>query len=167
MVFRNRFGNSKRPIVSNKNEAVNTSIGVGAAVLTTVILANQINDYTGVPVDVPIGANISSMFIHVDIQPQAVVGVIDWYIAKAKASEVGNLPVPGGVAGHIMRNKIFHEEHGLPGVFNNGSPPNTTKMVFVVPKKFRRMSETDQWVLVLRCSTAYDACVQAIYKFYQ
>ncbi len=164
---RRNFGNSKRPIVSNKNEQVSTNIGVAAAVATTVVLATQVNDYIGTPNTCPIGASISSMFIHVDIQPQATAGVIDWYLAKAKTGEVAALPVPGAVAGDINRNKVFHEEHGLPGVFNNGASPNTTKMVFVVPKRYRRMSETDQWILRARCSTAYDFCVQAIYKFYQ
>lgn len=161
------FNSSKRPINSNKNSTLKTSIGVAAGVLDVFKFAATTNDYTGVATDVPIGSSLNSFFIHVNIQPQAAVGVIDWYLAKVKNSEIGNLPVPGAVGGAIMRNKIFHEEHGLPGVFNNGASPNATKMVFVVPKRFRRMSEDDIWVIQARCSTAYDYCAQVIYKFYQ
>ncbi len=142
-----------------------TFLGVAAAVVTIVNIAITVNTYAGLVTDVPIGAKVSSIYYFIQVQPQAAAGVVDFFISKRPNNVV--LPVPGATGGDVNRKFIFHEEKGTPGVFNNGSPPSTFRGVVRIPKGRQRFAEGDNVSVRLRCSTAYDACVKAIYKFYQ
>lgn len=164
---RRRRGLRLRPINSVKNIVDSTNIGVAAGVTTDVDLAIAVNTYAGAVTDVPIGAKVSHVYLFFQIQPQAAQGNVDAFIAKAEGSIVAALPVPGATGGSSHRRFILHEEKGIPGVFNNGSPPLTFRGVIKIPKGRQRFGENDFLRLRLRCSTAYDTCVKAIYKFYQ
>lgn len=165
MVFR-RGSNYKRPINSIKNILDATSIGVAGAVNTTIDLITTVNSYAGGAIEVPTGAVVRAVYVFIQIIPQAAQGICDFYIAKADAATVAVLPVPGVTGGDPQRRFILHEEHGLPGVFNNGAAPLTFRGVIKLPRGRQRIGEGDRMVVVGRCSTAYDFCVKAIYKFY-
>lgn len=153
------------PINSVKNIVDNTSIGVAAATTTTVSLGTAVNNYTGAVNQVPIGAKVSSIYLFFQIQPQATVGVIDAFVIKRPLGVTA--PVPGVTGGDVARRFILHEEKGIPGIFNNGASPATFRGVIKIPKGRMRFGEGDELEVHLRCSTAYDACVKCIYKFYQ
>ncbi len=133
--------------------------------VTAVNTAITVNAYAGANTDVPIGAKVTSAYYFVQIQPQAVVGVVDFFFCKRPNNVI--MPVPGATGGSVNRKFIFHEEKGIPGVFNNGSPPLTFRGVIRIPRGRQRFAEGDVFHCNLRCSTAYDACVKCIYKFYQ
>ncbi len=161
-------GMSKRPINSVKNIVDGTFLTVGAGTVTAVILASTVNDYTGGVADVPIGAKISSIYIYVSIQQQSVNSNVDFYICNFPSPmAVAQLPVPGATGGDPFRKFILHEEKGLPGAANNGSPPHVFRGVIRIPKGRQRMGELDQIRLQARGAAAYDLCVKCIYKFYQ
>lgn len=157
---------SRRPINSVKNIQDSTVIGVAAGVRSNVVLATAVNDYTGVANTVPIGAKVSSIYIFWQCQPQAAQGQVDMYIFK-RPNAVAGFPAPGATGGNALRKWILHEEKGIPGVFNNGASPLTYRSVIRVPKGMQRFAEGDSIEIEFVCSTAYDGCVKAIYKFYQ
>ncbi len=145
-----------------------TFLTVAAGVATTVNLALAVNDYTGTVNHVPIGAKVSSVYLFVQIQQQAVNSNVDWYVFKAPGSIASAArPVPGSTGGSPFRKYILHEEKGIPGPSNNGSPPLTFRGVIRIPKGRQRFGEDDNMQITLRGSAAYDACVKCIYKFYQ
>ncbi len=160
-----RRGMSLRPINSVKNIVDGTFLTVAAAVITTVTGAATVNTYTGAVAEVPIGAKVSSMYYFVQIQQQAVNSNVDFYIIKRPTGVVN--PVPGATGGNVARKYILHEEKGIPGASNNGSPPLTFRGVVRIPRGRQRFAEGDFCQLVLRGAAAYDACVKIIYKFYQ
>lgn len=155
-----------RPINSVKNIQDSTVIGVAAGTRTNVVLADTVNDYTGGANQVPIGAKVSSIYLFHQMQPQAAQGNVDFYIYK-RPNGITGFPAPGATGGNLLRKWILHEEKGIPGTFNNGASPLTLKTVIRIPRGMQRMAEGDQIALEMVCSTAYDACTKAIYKFYQ
>ncbi len=159
-------GLSLRPINSVKNIVDGTFLTVAAATVTSVDLALSVNDYAGAVNEVPIGAKVSSIYLFVQIQQQAVNSNVDWYVGKFPAG-LAALPVPGATGGDITRRFILHEEKGIPGPVNNGSPPLTFKGVIRIPRGRQRFGEAESIKLQLRGAAAYDACVKCIYKFYQ
>ncbi len=163
---RNR-GMSKRPIHSVKNILDGVFIGVAAGVTTIVSLATTVNAYTGAAAEVPIGAKVNGIYLFVQIQPQAAQANVDLYVAKWSSGQAGTAPTAGATGGTPQRNKILHEEKGIPGTFNNGAPPLTFRSVIRIPRGMRRFAEGDELKLYLRGATAYDACVKCIYKFYE
>ncbi len=101
------------------------------------------------------------------MQQQAVNSNIDFYVIKGPAGSLAAVPVPGLTGGNVDRKYILHEEKGLPGPMNNGSPPHIFRGVIRIPKGRQRFAEGDQLLLVARGAAAYDMCVKCIYKFYQ
>ncbi len=163
-----RFQNmAKRPINSVKNIVDTTQLIVAAGVTSTVDLAVGVNAYAGAVTDVPIGAKVMSIYLFVQIQQNAVNSNVDWYVAKGPAASITALPVPGVTGGSIERKYILHEEKGIPGPMNNGSPPLTFRGVIRIPKGRQRFGEGDKCTVKLRGAAAYDFCLKAIYKFYQ
>ncbi len=158
---------ARRPINSVKNIQDSTAIGVAAGVTTTVTLAAAVNDYAGGNADVPIGAKVSSIYVFFQIQPQAAQGQVDAYIIKASTTQMAGAPAPGATGGSPTRRFILHEEKGIPGAYNNGSPPLTFRGVIKLPRGRQRFGEDDLVQIRVSCATAYDFCVKAIYKFYQ
>lgn len=166
MVRRYRRALRLRPVNSVKNIVDSVNIGVAAGTTTTVVIANAVNDYAGATADVPIGSKVSSVYLFFQIQPQAAQGQVDAYIAKFP-SGISPLPAPGATGGSPLRKFVLHEEKGIPGTFNNGSPPLTFRGVVKIPRGRQRFGEDDDLVIKVSCSTAYDFCMKAIYKFYQ
>jgi len=168
MGYRRRLNLSKRPINSVKNIVDSTNIGVAAGVTTDVVLGDAVNNYAGAVTEIPIGARVSAVYLFLQIQPQAAQGNVDWYFAKVpRGATFVSMPVPGATGGNPDRKLIYHEEKGIPGTFNNGASPLTFRGVIKIPKMRQRMGEDDRFGVRFRCSTAYDACVKCIYKFYQ
>ncbi len=160
-------GMALRPINSVKNIVDGTFLTVAAATSTNVVLATAVNDYAGAVNECPIGSKISSFYIFVQIQQQAVNSNVDFYIAKGPKDVFNARPIPGATGGTLQRKYILHEEKGLPGPMNNGSPPLTFRGVLKVPRGRQRMAEEDVLWLEARGAAAYDMCVKCIYKFYQ
>ncbi len=158
-----------RPINSVKNILDGTALGTAAGVTTNFPIINTVNDYTGLSLDVPIGAKVSSVYLFFQIIAQAAAGVVDAFVYKApkEVSDALLATTPGATGGSLNRKYILHEEKGIPGIFNQGAPPHTFRGVIRIPRGRQRMGEQDQMQLRVRCSTAYDACYKAIYKFYQ
>lgn len=154
-----------RPINSVKNIVDSTTIGVAAGVQTAVIVAAAVNSYTGAVTDVPIGAKVSHIYVFFQMQPQAAQGQVDMFIGKFPPGVT--VPNAGATGGHASRRFILHEEKGIPGTFNNGASPLTFRGVIKIPKGRQRFGESDDITIKFACSTAYDACVKCIYKFYQ
>ncbi len=161
-----RRGNDLRPINSVKNIVDGTFLTVGAAVITAVRLSKAVNDYQGAVDEVPIGSKIKSMYFFISVQQQSVNSNVDFYIWQNPAEQL-TAPVPGATGGNSGRRYILHEEKGLPGPSNNGSPPHVFRGVIRIPRGRQRQGENDLIELRLRGAAAYDACVKCIYKFYQ
>ncbi len=158
---------SKRPINSVKNIVDGVFLGVTAATVTPVTLAEGVNDYTGGTTQVPVGATVSSLYLFVQIISSTTgTANADWFIIKNIAGQL-TIPVPGATGGTPVRSKILHEEKGLPGNSSDGAYPLTFKGVIKIPKGMQRMAEADKWELRLRSADAYNACVKCIYKFYK
>ncbi len=162
-----RFRKDLRPINSVKNIVDGTFLTVAAGVTTVMTLGTGVNAYAGGTVDIPIGAKVSSIYLFVQIQQQAVNSNVDWFMWKAPGNLAATMPTPGATGGHINRKYILHEEKGIPGPVNNGSPPLTFRGVIKIPKGRQRFGEADSMRINMRGAAAYDACVKCIYKFYQ
>jgi len=156
---------AKRPINSVKNIIDGTFPAVAAAVVTNVSLGLAVNTYSGAITDIPVGATVSSIYLHVEIIPDAAFGVADWFVIKTAAGIVP--PVPGATGGTTQRKFILHEEKGIPTDAAAGGSPKSTTIVLKIPPRMRRFAEGDQLTLVLRNSAIYSACVKCIYKFYR
>ncbi len=161
-----RRGMSLRPINSVKNIVDGVFLGVAAATITPVQLALALNDYVGGASTVPIGSKVSSVYLFVQILPTAGTANVDWYIWKNPGNALPR-PVPGATGGNPQRKYIMHEEKGLPGNAADGAYPLTFKGVIKIPRGRQRWGENDNLELVLRGADIYNACVKAIYKFYQ
>ncbi len=164
MVFRR--GLNLRPINSQKNIVDGTFLTVAAATVTTVVLATAVNDFAGSAATLPTGSSIKGIYLFVSIQQQAVNSNVDWYVWKGPVEIAAGMPVPGATGGDQNRRYILHEEKGLPGPVNNGSPPHIFRGVIRIPRGRQRFGEADQIQIRLRGAAAYDACVKCIYKFY-
>ncbi len=156
-----------RPINSVKNIVDITNLGVAAATVSIDTIATGVNDYVGGGVEVPIGAKVSSVYLFVQIQQDAVNSNVDWYIWKGPGNIAGTMPVPGATGGNINRKYILHEEKGIPGPVNNGSPPLTFRGVIRIPRGRQRFGEADSMRIHSRGAAVYNVCFKAIYKFYQ
>lgn len=168
MVFRRRGGLGLRPINSNKAIIDGTFLTVGAGITTRVVVATTVDDFTGATTEVPTGAKITSVYFFISIQQQAVNSNVDFYITKRPGSiRDTDMPVPGATGGSPYRKYILHEEKGLPGPSNNGSPPHIFRGVIRIPRGRQRMGETDEIQIVARGAAAYDLCIKAIYKYYR
>ncbi len=154
----------KRPVNSVKNILDGTFLGVAAGVITTADVITNVNTYAGGAIEVPTGAVIRGIYLFVQIQPQAVASQVDMYVGKFPPGSV--LPVPGATGGNVNRRFILHEEKGIPGAANNGSPPHTFRGYVKLPRGRQRIGETDRIVVRISSATAYDACVKSIYKWY-
>lgn len=164
-----RRGLALRPINSVKNIVDGTFIGVAASVTTNVLIGDGVNTYAGGTTEIPIGAKVRSVYLFFQIQPQAAQGNVDAFFFKASPTEATALlaVTPGVTGGSTSRRFILHEEKGIPGIYNNGASPHTFRGVLKIPRGRQRIGEGDKIYLRIRCSTAYDACVKVIYKFYQ
>ncbi len=70
---------------------------------------------------------------------------------------------PDVVGGNPQRNQVFHQ-----ALFSVGKEQNSTHIYrFKIPKKFQRVREGDEWVLVTKGSAVYTDIAQVIYKFYR
>ncbi len=133
--------------------------------MTTVNLAICVENPTGLVTDADVGSKIMSMYYFIQIQPQAVASNVDLYIHQSPSNSL-TMPTPGATGGNINRKWILHEEKGVPGAANNGSPPLTFRGVVRIPKGRQRQGEADRIILRMTSATAYDACVKCIYKVY-
>ncbi len=70
---------------------------------------------------------------------------------------------PDQVGGNARRNQVLHQDMFSVGGFQN----STHKFRFKVPKKFQRVREGMDWVLVWSNSATVSRNVQTIYKFYR
>ncbi len=152
-------------INSVKNIVDTTQLTVAAATVTSTIVIDTVNDYVGGANEVPIGAKVFGIYLFYQIQQQAVNSNVDWYIVKSPGDQL-TLPIPGATGGNVNRKWILHEEKGIPGPSNNGSPPLTFRGVIKLPKHMQRMGEGDRIRIQSRGAAAYDFCFKAIYKFY-
>ncbi len=159
-----RRSNFKRPINSVKNILDATALTVSAGVITTVDLMTVVNDYAGGAIEVPVGAVVRGVYLFFQIQPQTLKVAIEAYVAKVPPGLT--LPVPGATGGDSGRRFILHEEKGIPGPSNNGSPPSTFRGYVKLPRGRQRVGESDRLVLRVSSAGAYDMCAKAIYKWY-
>ncbi len=164
-----RFRSSIRPVKAVKNIVDGTFLGVGATVQTIVNLVDTVNDYTGLTATVPIGSTVNGVYLFVQmIDSGSTVTNVDWYVYKRNGLAAAVTPVdPGSTGGNVIRKLILHEEKGIPGNALDGAYPLTFKGVIKIPRGMRRFGEGDQLKLVMRGTSAYNACVKCIYKFYQ
>jgi len=70
---------------------------------------------------------------------------------------------PDQVGGNQQRNQVLHQDMFSVGGFQN----STHKFKFKIPKKFQRVREGMDWVLVWSNSAAVTRNVQTIYKYYR
>ncbi len=152
-------------IIHSRKEIIDsTLLGVAAATVSTVFLANSINDYVGTVGTCVTGDIIKSVYLFVQILPTAGTANVDWYIIKRPAGVTN--PVPGATGGTTQRKYILHEEKGLPGNAADGAFPATFKGVIKIPRGRQRMAEADVIQVVLRGADIYNACIKSVYKVY-
>ncbi len=161
---RHRMSSSLRPINSKKVIIDSTLLSVAAGTISTVVLANAVDDFTGAPGTCPTGAKISSVYLFVQILPTASTENVDWYVAKSPQGIA--TATPGNTNVSTFRKYILHEEKGIPGNANDGAYPLTFKGVIRVPKGRQRMGEGDDIFIKLVGVGVYNACIKCIYKFY-
>ncbi len=159
-------GLGKRPINSVKNIIDGVFLAVAGGTITTVTLAQSVNDYVGGATELPTGGTIKGIYLFVQMNQTAVVSNVDWYIWKGSANLSGTMPVPGATSGDLNRRYILHEEKGIPGQSDNGAPPLTFRGVIKIPRGRQRFGEADVMQLRLRGAGIHNACVKCIYKFY-
>jgi len=165
-------GQSKRPIVSNKEIVDAVTLLVTAGVRTNIALATQVNNYTGTVGTCPLGSKILGFYVETSYNlSQVIVGRFDWYICKRDSGRSSaDFPAPGATGGDVLRKKIFHERKGvLDGGTTTNAGGQTSKAVeFIkIPKGYQRMGENDVWTLFIQGSTTYSFCLKCIYKWYQ
>lgn len=141
-----------------------TTIGVAAGTVTAVNLVTAVNTYAGTVGTAPIGSTVEGVYLFFQIQPQAAQGQVDALIWKRATGTVTS-PTPGATGGNPARRFILHEEKGIPGTFNNGASPLTYRGFIRLPPRIKRMGEDDLIQIRVSCSTAYDFCLKAIYKW--
>ena len=167
------FQSGKRPIVSNKEIVDAVSLTVAAGVTTSIVVADQLNDYIGGVGTCPLGATIIGFYIEaslIDVSGSDLSHRIDWFIAK-KPSTISSAayPVPGATGGNNLRSTIFHEEKGIfpsSAVVGAGLQQVRTRTFVRVPKSFRRMQESAEWIIRVGSSGSYSACFKVIYKWF-
>jgi len=165
MARRYSRGMALRPIISNKEIVDTTLLSVAAGVTTVTTIASTINDYVGTVGTCPLGSKISSVYLFVQLLPTATTDNVDWFCMKGPQAIV--LPVPGATGGHVARKYILHEEKGIPGNANDGAYPLTFKGVIRIPRGRQRMAEGDVIKVSIRGTGVHNACIKAIYKWYQ
>ncbi len=155
-----------RPVIHSRKEIVDsTLLGVTGGVVSNVLVADAINDYTGLVGQVETGSVIKSIYLFVQILPSATgTANVDFYVIKRPNGITD--PVPGAVGGTSARKYVLHEEKGIPGNASDGAYPLTFKGVVRIPKGRQRMGEGDDIRIVLRGTDDYNACVKCIYKVF-
>ncbi len=155
-----------RPVIHSRKEIVDsTLLAVGAAVNSNVLVADAVNDYTGIVGQVEVGSVIKSIYLFVQVLPTAGTANVDFYVIKRPNGITD--PVPGAVGGTSARKYVLHEEKGIPGNASDGAYPLTFKGVVRIPKGRQRMAEGDDIRVVIRGADIYNACVKCIYKVFQ
>ncbi len=163
---RSRMSPKKGIINSVKAVVDGVFLAVAAGVVTNVNLGLTVDTFVGTAGTFPIGAKIFGIYLFVNIQPDAAVGNVDYYVSKTSPILLATMPIPGSTGGDASRRFILHEEKGLPVNRDVGGVPSQFKGVIVIPKGRQRMGDGDVIRLHLRCSSAYSACVKCIYKWY-
>ncbi len=170
---RRRFSSSLHPVNSIKH--ILDAFGQLSNTRTTVpfvVAVPNVDSAVFKPGDVRVGAHVNGFFIETFIIGStggAVVGPIDWYIAKLHAGQsvTNPFPAPGATGVSSVRNQIIHEEKGLIG--SGDGTAMAFKGVIKVPKSMRRMREGDQWFISYRSednTSNPEFCFKAIYKSY-
>ena len=166
-----RRGQSKRPIVSNKEIVDGTFLLVTAAVTTDIDIAKTVNDYTGTVGTCPLGAKILGFYLETSYNlAQVIVGRLDWYLCKRESGrQIGGFPVPGLTGGTELRKRIYHEAKGIldGGTTSNAGGQTSKQREFIkIPRGVQRMGENDFWTMRINGSTNYSFCLKCIYKWY-
>ncbi len=167
VMARMRRGLALRPINSVKNIVDGTFLGVTAATVTKTLVANGVNNYTGLSGEVPIGATVKSVYLFIQMLPSLGTANVDWYIWKGPLDLNAGMPVPGATGGDANRKYILHEEKGIPGNAGDGAYPLTFKGVIKIPRGRQRFGEGDRLQINMVGADIYNACLKCIYKFYQ
>jgi len=169
-----RFRRSLQVVRSNKEIIDGVFLDITGAVITTVIVAAAVNDYTGTVGTCPIGSKIKGCFIEWSYNNESTLaGRMDWFFGKAPASvSPTDLPIPGATAGQLNRKFVFQERKGLQNPFNVASGFAVSSqirggMMFLkIPRRFQNMAEGDELVMRIQSSTDYNFCLKIIYKWF-
>ncbi len=144
-----------------------TFLSQAAATRRDVVLANQINDYTGGVADVPLGARIRFVYLFVQcISTGTGTANHDWYVYKRPGVALTTTPMtPGTIGGNKARKFVLHEEKGIPGNSGDGAYPLTFKGVIKIPYKMQRWGEDDELLLVHISPDTSNLCIKCIYRW--
>ncbi len=162
---------SKAPLQSIKNIVDGTFLGVAGGVTTDFIIANAVNDYTGIVSDVQIGCHIKAVWIEYSYQfTQTAQGRMDMYLCKKPGvASITAYPVPGSTGGDNARKFIFLERKGLGNVPSAAAGTDSVSRGFAgwvkIPKRYQRMGENDQFIIRFGSSSNYSVCNKIIYKW--
>ncbi len=167
MVFRRRNKFAGKQSYKNVVEtsgglaAATTSINVVATAVELGLLDQDLNE-------VPVGAQLSAIYYSVFIFTDAGAAgdpTVDmfWFKNPAAGFLGGNAPTPGDTGSAATKRFIIHEEKGLAGNRQNGTPM-VVKGVVRLPSKLARFGLSDRLELHIRSVTAGFFCAKHIYR---
>ncbi len=175
MVFRGRM-NRLRPVNSLKH-TIDSQVSIPPGTATDVVIVSGTDNASSVTANqVDIGANISSIFLNVQVvNTTDATGLINnayFYIFGNPGGNIpaGTFPDVNDVGTSDLRKMIFHQDMVMLSDANDSIPLTLFKGVLKIPRKFRRIGVSD--IISLRIGTPtggaeINACVQCVYKEYR
>ncbi len=166
MPFRRR----NSPIVRRNKETVDSvAFAVAAGVVTTVVIAQAVNDYTGIVGTSPIGSKIKAIWIEASYtKADSLVGRLDWMLMKDPALVTDSGIIPGATGGNEGRKYVFLERKGImsnDGLVAQGGSPARFAGWIMVPRRFQNLAEGDRFLIKIGSSVVYNFCLKVIYKW--
>lgn len=152
-----------RPIQSYKNIVVNGPVSQSAAtnISDVFILGKDLQNISGGVNEVPTGNKVDS--IDVQCSFTNLVSVSANLVFSIQSIHSGQSVItPNGQSGSPQRNQVYYTRNLFLGKDQNSN----FHFRFKIPKKYGRIREGDQWILVFRCDTVFASVTQMIYKHY-
>ncbi len=166
MVFRNRTGNSLRPVNRIKH-VVDNQLGLllGVNSVQTIVIAKD-SPVLANTTEVLTGSTVNGIFVVVEAYATTAGALANLYMLVGK-NPGGNLTLPNPNSVGVSDNKkyIIHQEMVMLEQSVNGNPRTLFKGVIVIPKHMRRFAPNDSLELILRApGVNCNVCLQVHYK---
>lgn len=112
--------------------------------------------------NVPTGCHVKfievQFAVHNSVETPCFVNCSVQYILQSQTSQNPDL-----LGGNAQRNQVIHQD-----MFSVGALQNSThKFKIKIPKRFQRIKEGTQWLLVWSNTATVNRALQVVYKFYR
>lgn len=156
---------SKRPVNSFKQVQYNAPASIAAGTQQNLAMVVGVDNYTGPSVnnyEVPTGATIKAIHVDAVFANSVLVNTVSHVAIQIKRSGQSAITIPA-IGGNAQRNQVFRL-YMKPVQQSQNTEYHFT---FVIPPRFRRVREGDQWILsmVADAITVQSSLIR--YKFYR